>query len=110
VLSTALSPQRGILEGDRSMTGFVIRNPKLAWREIDGETVIISPEDSLVHELNETASLIWKHAEGKTLQEIAERVSAEYEVSLEAVRADIDELVTALEQKQLVLVAAEAKG
>jgi len=90
------------------MSGFIVRNPKLAWREIDGETVIISPEDSLVHELNETASLIWKHAEGKTLQEVAERVSAEYEISVEAARADVDALVTAWQQMQLVIVTAGA--
>jgi hypothetical protein len=92
------------------MSRFIIRNPKLAWREIDGETVIISPEDSHVHELNETASLIWKHAEGKTLQEVAERVSAEYEISVEAARADVDALVTAWQQKQLVILAAEVTG
>jgi hypothetical protein len=92
------------------MSGFIIPNPKLAWREIDGETVIISPEDSQVHELNETASLIWKHAEGKTVQEVAERLSAVYEISVEAARADIDALVTAWQQKQLVFLAAEAKG
>ena len=92
------------------MSGFIVRNPKLAWREIDGETVIISPEDSLVHELNETASLIWKHAEGKTLQEVAERVSAEYEISVEAARADVDALVAAWQQMQLVIVTAGAKG
>jgi hypothetical protein len=28
------------------MNFFPQRNPKLAWREIDGEAVIISPEDS----------------------------------------------------------------
>ena len=92
------------------MNGYIVRNPKLAWREIDGAMVIISPEDSQVHELNETASLIWKHAESASLEEMAERVSAEYEVSLEAARADIGELIAALEQKQLVFVAAEVKG
>jgi len=92
------------------MSGLITRNPKLAWREIGGETVIISPEDSQVHELNETASLIWKHAEGKTLQEVAERVSSVYEISVEAARADIDALVTAWQQKQLVFLATEAKG
>ena len=92
------------------MSGFITRNPRLAWREIGGETVIISPEDSQVHELNETASLIWKHAEGKKLQEVAERVSSVYEISVEAARADIDALVTAWQQKQLVFLAAEAKG
>jgi phosphoenolpyruvate synthase/pyruvate phosphate dikinase len=91
------------------MKGYIVRNPKLAWREVDGEMVIISPEDSQVHELNETASLIWKHAGGESLEEMAERISAEYEISLEAARADIGELVAALEQKQLVFVAMEAK-
>jgi hypothetical protein len=106
----AFSPERRILEGDRGMKGYIVRNPKLAWREVDGEMVIISPEDSQVHELNETASLIWKHADGRSLEEIAERISTEYEVSLEAARADIGELVTTLEQKQLVFVATEVKG
>ena len=50
------------------MKGYIVRNPKLAWREVDGEMVIISPEDSQVHELNETASLIWKHAGGESLE------------------------------------------
>ncbi len=106
----AFSPERGILEGDRGMKGHIVRNPKLAWREVDGEMVIISPEDSQVHELNETASLIWKHAESESVEELAERISAEYDVSLEAARADIGELVAALEQKQLVFLATEVKS
>jgi hypothetical protein len=27
------------------------KNPALAWREIDDETIIISPNDSVMHEL-----------------------------------------------------------
>ncbi len=92
------------------MKGTIVRNPKLAWREVDGAMVIISPEDSQVHELNETASLIWKHAEGDSLEEMANRISAEYEVGLETARADLEELLAALQEKQLVFVAAEAKG
>jgi hypothetical protein len=91
------------------MSETVTRNPKLAWREIDGETVIISPEDSHVHELNETASLVWKHAEGQTLDQLAQRISAEYEVSRETARADLEELLTALGEKQLVFVAPDSK-
>jgi coenzyme PQQ synthesis protein D (PqqD) len=80
------------------------RNPKLAWREIDGEAVIISPEDSHVHELNETASLIWKHADGKqSVDEIAARVATEYEVAIQVARADVRELIAALSAKHLLL-------
>jgi hypothetical protein len=82
---------------------FPERNPKLAWRQIDGEAVIISPEDSHVHELNETASLIWKHADGRhSVDEIASIVAAGYDVPLSLARADVDEMVEILAAKRLL--------
>lgn len=79
------------------------RNPKLAWREIDGEAVIISPEDSHVHELNETASLIWKHADGRhSVDDIASIVAAGYDVPLPLARADVNELIETLAAKGLL--------
>jgi hypothetical protein len=87
------------------------RNPKLAWREIDGEIVIISPEDSQVHELNETASLIWKYSDGiRSCREIAAELAAEFDVSLEVARDDVAQLVKALEEKRLLFVAAAVEG
>ena len=64
------------------MNGQISRNPKLAWREVDGEMVIISPEDSQVHELNETASLVFalctgEHSDGR----IAELVGLAWELA-----------------------------
>jgi phosphatidylserine decarboxylase len=79
------------------------RNPKLAWREIDGEAVIISPEDSHVHELNETASVIWKNADGKhTMEQIAAAVAADYDVAVPVARRDVQELISALSEKGLL--------
>lgn len=81
------------------------RNPRLAWREIDGEAVIISPEDSHVHELNETASLIWKRADGRhNVDEIAAAVSEEYEVPFAVAATDVRELISTLEQKGLLSI------
>jgi len=37
------------------------KNPALAWREIDEATVIISPNDSVMHELNDTEAFSGKH-------------------------------------------------
>lgn len=79
------------------------RNPTLAWREIDGEAVIISPEDSHVHELNETASVIWKNADGKhTVEEIAAAVAADYDVPVPVAQRDVQELISALSEKGLL--------
>ena len=86
------------------MNVFPERNPKLAWREIEGEAVIISPEDSHVHELNETASLVWKRADGKhSADELARVVVESYDVGLAAAKADVDELIEALSVKGLLV-------
>lgn len=94
------------MSGDRP-----VRNPKLAWREIEGEIVIISPEDSQVHELNETAALIWKHADGNSDAEgMAARLAEEYDVTLEAARADVSDLLAQLEAKELLLSTPSRGG
>lgn len=88
-------------------------NPMLAWREIDGSIVIISPELSMVHELNPTASFIWRKVDGKrTTDEIAEQLAAEFDVSRESALADVHELVENLVANSLLsaLERSEAKA
>ena len=86
------------------MNVFPQRNPKLAWREIDGEAVIISPDDSQVHELNETASVIWKFADGEhSVDQIAEAVAEGYEVPIDVAQADVRELIDVLSAKCLLM-------
>lgn len=78
-------------------------NPQLAWREIEGRIVVISPEDSVVHELNETASFVWKQADrGCGVSEIARLLSEEFRVDAPQARSDTEELLRMLEQKGLV--------
>lgn len=84
------------------------RHPNLAWREIDGEIMIISPEDSQVHELNETASWIWKHADGTQSQDsIAARLAAAFDVTVETAKQDVTEFIQALDDKRLLVAAAD---
>ncbi|MHB8412948.1 MAG: PqqD family protein [Candidatus Acidiferrales bacterium] len=89
----------------------IMLNPLLAWREIDGRIVIISPEDSVVHELNETASFIWKQADsGRDADEIARNIGIEYCVSASEARADMDEFLSGLAAKGLLQIAAAARN
>lgn len=79
-------------------------NPQLAWREIDGRVVVISPLDSVMHELNETASFIWKQADrGRSIREICELLAEEFGVDRAQAKMDTEELLTVLEQKGLVI-------
>lgn len=80
------------------------QHPQAAWREVEGAVVIISPQDSVLHELNETASLVWKQADGtRTAQQIAARLAEEYEVEEATALADTLELVARLAEKNLLL-------
>jgi hypothetical protein len=82
------------------------KNPILAWREIDGEIVIVSPNDSILHELNETGSFVWKRLDGRRLAaEIAADLAAEYDVRVEDALRDIEILLEELASRQLLIPA-----
>jgi hypothetical protein len=90
-----------------------VQNPLAAWRELGGEVVIISPQDSVLHELNQTASLIWKLATGtRGIPEIARQVAAEFEVDEATALADTRSFVEELCSKGLLLpeAAGVARG
>jgi len=87
------------------------RNPALAWREIDEETVIISPDESMMHELNDTGSFIWKHVDGhRSAAEIAQLLVADYAVSPEVALTDTESLLDEMSARQLLLPAGGAIG
>jgi hypothetical protein len=87
------------------------KNPILAWREIDDEIVIVSPHDSVLHQLNETGSFVWKQLDGRRpAAEIAAGLGAEYEVSLEDALRDIETLLGELASRQLLVPADNLKA
>lgn len=82
------------------------KNPILAWREIDGETVIIFPDESVMHELNDTGSFIWKHLDGeRTAADLARLIASEYEVAFDVALADTNELLGLLASRKLLVPA-----
>ena len=87
------------------------RNPALAWREIDDETVIISPTENVMHELNDTGSFLWKNIDGRrTAAELAALLAAEYEVTPGTALADTEALLQQLASSKLLVPAAAATG
>ena len=44
--------------------GYPVRNDNVVWRNVAGEVVIAERDDSKIHVLNGTASLIWSMADG----------------------------------------------
>jgi len=73
--------------------------PELIWREVDNNTVIVSPEDGDVIVLSATGSIIWKMlADKKGVNEIESHLVNDYIVSAEKAKSDIQSFVQELKQ------------
>jgi hypothetical protein len=87
------------------------KNPALAWREIDDETVIISPNDSVMHELNDTGSFLWKNIDGKkSAAQLAELLAENYEVTPDAAVTDTQSLLEEMSSRKLVVTVSGEDG
>ena len=86
------------------------KNPALAWREIDDETVIISPGESVMHELNDTGSFVWRNIDGqRTAVDLASLLVEQYDVTQEVALTDTLGLLEELSTRKLLL-PAESQG
>lgn len=63
-------------------------------REINGEVVLLTPEDSTVHVLDEVGSRIWELcSDNVSIGAIADEIASEYDVTRETAQQDIIEFV-----------------
>jgi hypothetical protein len=92
--------------------GYPIQNPRTAWRVYDGQAVIVSPDDSTLHTLNEVGTLVWVAADGRhDVAAIVERICQEFDVARERAEADVQRFVQDLGTRGLLTVgAAPAAG
>ena len=87
------------------------RNPALAWREIDNETVIISPNDNVMHELNDTGSFLWKNIDGKrSAADLAQLLVQSYEVTPDVALSDTQSLLEDMSARKLVVTVPATGG
>ena len=87
------------------------KNPALAWREIDEATVIISPNDSVMHELNDTSSFLWKNIDGyRTAADLAALLAEIYEVTPDVALTDTQSLLEELSSRKLLVPVPAASG
>jgi hypothetical protein len=87
------------------------KNPALAWREIDDETIIISPNDSVMHELNDTGRFLWKNIDGtKSAAELAQLLAENYEVTPEIALSDTQALLEDMSSRKLVVTVPATRG
>ena len=88
---------------------YIARSTDLASRMFGGETMILSPRDSTLFNLNEAASAIWEAADGLTpLQQIVEQhVCAAFDVSPEEAMKDAESFVQELAAHGILKLSEE---
>lgn len=87
-------------------TRYLAQNPDTPARTIDGEAIVITPHDSTLHTLNETATFIWDRADGtRTLEDIAQELIAEFDVAEDVLRDDALAFVEEAVSKGLMQVS-----
>ncbi|MEW6554195.1 MAG: PqqD family protein [Actinomycetota bacterium] len=75
---------RGLERGSR-----LRRVEGIAWREIEGEAVLVNVRSDEVIHLNPTASFLWSSLDGRaSLEEIASSMTGEFDVEMDTALAD----------------------
>lgn len=78
-------------------------SPNVVFKRVGDEAVLLDFERGIYYGLDGAGVRIWELiAEKKPLDAIAEELTAEYDVALEQVRADVEALVDELERNGLV--------
>jgi hypothetical protein len=86
---------------------YIARAKEVAARMLGGEMMIMSARDSTLFSLNDTASAIWRAADGSTpLDEIVERVVCfEFDVAPDEALQDAENFVRELAGHGILLVS-----
>ena len=71
-----------------------LRDDTIAWREVDGEVLVLDLTESRYHALNESATMLWRMlGTGTTTEALAQALVDRYGVSAEEATADVAELL-----------------
>jgi hypothetical protein len=83
------------------------KHPRTASRLVDGEAVIILPEEGVVRMLNQVGSRIWDLADGtRPVRDIAETIYGEFDVEREQARKEVVEFIQQMVEGELLVAEA----
>jgi hypothetical protein len=86
------------------------QNAGILYQELDGEGVLYEEAAETVHQLNETAYLVWTLCgEPTSHQDIVEELRSRYDVDLARVEQDVKDTLTMMTQKN-ILIQTELAG
>ena len=88
---------------------YVARNPRVAARNLDGEMMIMSGQDSTLFTLNKTATILWQAADGATPLEqiVQQKICTEFEIEPGEALRDAETLARDLASHGILQISEE---
>ncbi len=75
------------------------------WQEMDDQILVLMPKKNSVHELNTTASFLWKNINGElSVEDLTNLLIEEFEVGLDIAQKDIQAFITEMKAQGLLSV------
>ena len=73
-------------------------------RDVDHDVLLLDTESDLIHQLNQTASFIWRKCdEAPSVTEIAELLATEFDVEVHIALRDVVETLSRLKALNLIV-------
>ncbi|MBC8254950.1 MAG: PqqD family protein [Ardenticatenia bacterium] len=86
-----------------SLDSYAAPNPAVVGRLVEGEAVLVLPQQGQVKVLNEVGARVWVLADGaRTLRQIAAALCDEYDVNQAQAQADVIAFVAQLAKRGIV--------
>lgn len=83
-----------------------LREDKLAWREVDGETLLLDLEASMYLSVNPSATVLWRLlAEGTTRDALIDALEQKYSIARDRAAGDVDEFLNQCQQRGFITEA-----
>lgn len=81
----------------------LLRNSAVLWRELEGEAILLLPEQSCSYTLNSVGTLIWRLLDGQhTPEAIAQAICQAYKVEPEQALQHIQRFLNELRDQHLL--------
>lgn len=85
------------------MNNIPVRNEEFIWRNLEGDVVLLNPNDGKYFSMNSVGCSFYEKIDGtKTVDDITGLLLEEFEIDRETLKRDLDELVNSLVQKNIV--------
>ncbi|TET32105.1 MAG: PqqD family protein [Planctomycetota bacterium] len=90
------------------MTKRYKQNPDVAWRTLEGKSVLVNLENQTTLMLNEVGSRVWEMFENAhTIEEVTGQIVADFDAPEYDVKKDVEEFTAELLEKRLLLEVAD---